>query len=112
VPNPNKGNTSYANVSAIKLPDIEKRLHIPFDSLVFENEIGAGSYGKVFLGYFFPCCLFLSYQSNEVIFSVSGEERRLPSKLTIKSLMSMDSLLKLNSPCMETLINQCISLTI
>ncbi|MBP5977802.1 hypothetical protein HW132_35170, partial [Brasilonema sp. CT11] len=33
----------------MELPEIDKRLHIPYKSLVFIKEIGAGSYGKVFL---------------------------------------------------------------
>jgi predicted Ser/Thr protein kinase len=43
-------NDSFIVASAIDLPNIEKRLHIPYKSLVFVKEIGAGSYGKVFSG--------------------------------------------------------------
>lgn len=43
-------NDTSATASAL-LPDIDKRLHISYSSLVFIREIGAGSYGKVFLGY-------------------------------------------------------------
>ena len=47
----NVTNDTFATASAaIELPDIDKRLHIPYKSLVFIKEIGAGSYGKVFLG--------------------------------------------------------------
>ncbi len=35
----------------IQPSEIDKRLHIPHRSLVFVKEIGAGSYGKVYLGY-------------------------------------------------------------
>jgi hypothetical protein len=49
------GNTVPANDDGlvpanIQPSEIDKRLHIPHKSLVFVREIGAGSYGKVFLG--------------------------------------------------------------
>ncbi len=36
--------------TAIQPSEIDKRMHIPYKSLVFVKEIGAGSYGKVYLG--------------------------------------------------------------
>ncbi len=39
------------NPTGINPAEIDKRMHIPYKSLVFAKEIGAGSYGKVFLGY-------------------------------------------------------------
>lgn len=36
--------------SEIELPEIDKRLQIPYKDLIFNNEIGAGSYGKVYAG--------------------------------------------------------------
>ena len=36
--------------TAIQPSEIDKRMHIPYKSLVFTKEIGAGSYGKVYLG--------------------------------------------------------------
>ncbi len=56
------GNSKYGNVSvagsddgiavptSIQPSEIDKRMHIPYKSLVFVKEIGAGSYGKVYLG--------------------------------------------------------------
>ena len=35
----------------IQPSEIDKRMHIPYKSLVFVKEVGAGSYGKVYLGY-------------------------------------------------------------
>jgi hypothetical protein len=34
----------------IKSDSIDDRLKIPYKSLVFKKEIGAGSYGKVYVG--------------------------------------------------------------
>ncbi len=42
---------SEINPTGINPSEIDKRMHIPYKSLVFTKEIGAGSYGKVFLGY-------------------------------------------------------------
>ncbi len=36
--------------TSIKPSEIDQRMHIPYKSLVFVKEIGAGSYGKVYLG--------------------------------------------------------------
>lgn len=41
---------SDINPIGINPAEIDKRMHIPYKSLVFTKEIGAGSYGKVFLG--------------------------------------------------------------
>lgn len=38
------------NPTAIQPGEIDKRMHIPYASLHFTKEIGAGSYGKVFVG--------------------------------------------------------------
>lgn len=38
------------NPTAIQPSEIDKRMHIPYSSLLFTKEIGAGSYGKVFVG--------------------------------------------------------------
>ncbi len=91
----NVTNDSFTTASAaIELPEIDKRLHIPYKSLVFIKEIGAGSYGKVFLGY---VKLLSGITMNwHVSQSVNGEEQKWRSKWTIKSLMSMDSSLKPN----------------
>jgi hypothetical protein len=35
----------------IAMDSIDDRLKIPYKSLVFKKEIGAGSYGKVYIGY-------------------------------------------------------------
>lgn len=60
---PSFGGDKYSVMSGTAAPDdgiipgniqpseIDKRLHIPHKSLVFVKEIGAGSYGKVHLGY-------------------------------------------------------------
>jgi predicted Ser/Thr protein kinase len=41
---------SDINPLGINPGEVDKRMHIPYKSLVFTKEIGAGSYGKVFLG--------------------------------------------------------------
>ncbi len=38
------------NPTAIKPSEVDKRMQIPYKSLFFAREIGAGSYGKVFQG--------------------------------------------------------------
>ncbi len=44
-------NDSFIAASVVDhLPDIDKRLHIPYKSLMFVKEIGAGSFGKVYSG--------------------------------------------------------------
>ncbi len=43
-------NDTEINPTGINPADIDKRMHIAYKSLVFTKEIGAGSYGKVFLG--------------------------------------------------------------
>lgn len=46
-----KPDEDILNPYAIKSTEIEKRMHIPYSSLAFVKELGAGSYGKVYLGY-------------------------------------------------------------
>lgn len=46
-----KPDEDILNPYAIKSTEIEKRMHIPYGSLAFVKELGAGSYGKVYLGY-------------------------------------------------------------
>jgi predicted Ser/Thr protein kinase len=45
-----KPDEDILNPYAIKSTEIEKRMHIPYSSLAFVKELGAGSYGKVYLG--------------------------------------------------------------
>ncbi len=51
MPNEQENNSvQRIDPNGIKPNEIEARMHIPYKSLVFLKEIGAGSYGKVFLG--------------------------------------------------------------
>jgi hypothetical protein len=44
------GDDGIAVPISIQPSEIDKRMHLPYKSLVFVKEIGAGSYGKVYLG--------------------------------------------------------------
>ncbi len=46
----NAENMTTFNPTAIQPGEIDKRMHIPYKSLVLKDEIGSGSYGKVFVG--------------------------------------------------------------